>query len=281
MASDSLRQRLRRGVRWFFGMEAALEDAAVGEEQSSGAGRVLREERLRRGMDVAEVHAATRISPAMIEIIETDDHARAPADAYVRAQIIQYARLLDLDGAALARRFFNEREARRSARCRRKRLPACRLSADELTEQHRPSPAANAFALFMGIVLVAGLFCGYTGWNPFGQYLHRQKGAVAAPTLPYHPAMPSAGVETGAKAINLEARFLKDTEVILQLDGGEVVRVIYTRQSEAVWEANRLLHIEFAESASADLWLNGRPLPFPDQPVEGRYQLDLKVEPAA
>ena len=279
MDEDSLGQQFRRGLRWFFGAEAA--DGEDDErEPSPSVGEELRQGRLRRGLEAADVHAATRISPAMLTVMETDDYAHAPADAYVHAQIIQYARLLDLDGAALARRFFQEREARHGER-RRGRESARRLSAAELAEIRPASPAANAFAIFMGIALAAGLFCGYTGWNPLGHYLSRQRGVAVEPTLPYHPAMPDAGAPAGVKAINLEARFLKDTEVILQLDGGEVVHVIYTRQSEAVWEANRLLHIEFAESASAELRLNGRPLPFPAHPVQGRYQLDLKVEPAA
>ena len=106
-------------------------------------------------------------------------------------------------------------------------------------------------------MLTMVIFCGYTGWNPLA-YFWGQLRATAVPEQSYHPAHPGTSVAATAKAINLEAHFLKDTEVVLQLDNE--VRAIYTRASTANWEADASLSIEFAEPSSAVLRLNGQPL---------------------
>ena len=101
-----------------------------------------------------------------------------------------------------------------------------------------------------------------------------------SPEQSYHPAHPGTSVAATAKAINLEAHFLKDTEVVLQLDNGNEVRAIYTRASTANWEADASLSIEFAEPSSAVLRLNGQPLGFPLS-KNGHYKIRLRVAPAA
>ena len=83
-------------------------------------------------------------------------------------------------------------------------------------------------------------------------------------------------------ALEIKNRMRETTvrEVVLQVDDGEAVRIIYTRASIASWEARSKLTIEFAEPASAVLRLNGRPLNFPPQ-SEGKHKLRLQALPSA
>ena len=250
---------------------------AEGEPSSQlqTVGVLLQQERQRQALGFAEVHAATRLSRTIFDAIEADAYDLLPVDAYAGPLVAMYARFLGLNGNDLACRFLQERASGQIIRRRRwwqRRRPV--TSALDLAEPAPVSPATKALSLLAGIVLFVTLFCGYTGWNPTGHFVE-QKRAPADPTAAFHPAYPGTSVEA-AKAINLEARFLKDTEVVLQVDDGEAVRIIYTRASIASWEARSRLTIEFAEPASAVLRLNGRPLGFPPQ-SNGKHKLRLRA----
>jgi cytoskeletal protein RodZ len=60
-------------------------------------GERLREERLRRGLTIDAVAAQTKISPAMLEAIETENFDRLPGGFFVRSFVKQYASALALD----------------------------------------------------------------------------------------------------------------------------------------------------------------------------------------
>ena len=239
------------------------------------AGERLKQARLRRGITLAAVSETTRISPRHLAAIEAPDYDRLPADPYTRGYLRAYARLLDFgtgEAEELAAAFFRERGGERVVR-------AQNLADPELAEPVRDSPAAGALCMLAAIVLIVGLFCAATGWNPLMHVLRGADGS-ASENLAFHPAPPETPVEVNAKAINLEAHFLKDTEVRLQLDGDDVQRAVYVKESRANWEANSTIRIEFAKPYSAELRVNGRPLGFPS-PNNGQYLLSLRVKPGA
>jgi len=64
-------------------------------------GERLRQERLRRGLDLYEIAEQTKINPAMLEAIEADDLARLPGSFFTRSFIRQYARALGVDESDL------------------------------------------------------------------------------------------------------------------------------------------------------------------------------------
>jgi hypothetical protein len=67
----------------------------------NGIGTKLREERLRRGLELAQVEADTRIRVKYLRALEDDRFDVLPGDAYVRAFLRDYAEELGLDGQAL------------------------------------------------------------------------------------------------------------------------------------------------------------------------------------
>ena len=239
------------------------------------AGERLQRARLSRGLTLAGISASTRIAPRHLAAIEAADYGKLPADPYTRGYLRAYAGLLDFEAAEaeeLAAAFFRERGVGRAAR-------AHGLADPELAEPVRDSPAAGALCMLAVIVLVVGLFCAATGWNPLAHVL-KDAATPANGELAFHPAPPETLVEVNAKAINLEAHFLKDTEVRLQLDGDDVQRAVYVKESKANWEANSTIRIEFAKPYSAELRVNGRPLGFPPS-SNGQYLLSLRAKPGA
>src|SRR5262245_37736661 len=63
----------------------------------STLGDTLRDERLRRGLKPEEIAAEIKISPYMVEAMETGRFDRLPGGAYRRSFLRQYAHLLGVD----------------------------------------------------------------------------------------------------------------------------------------------------------------------------------------
>lgn len=65
------------------------------------AGAILREERLRHGLSEVEVATSLRLSPKILEYIETGQFERLPGETFGRGYIRAYARLLNLEADPL------------------------------------------------------------------------------------------------------------------------------------------------------------------------------------
>ena len=57
----------------------------------------LRQERLRRGLDIYQLADQTKINPSMLEAIEADDLEKLPGSFFTRSFVRQYVRALGLD----------------------------------------------------------------------------------------------------------------------------------------------------------------------------------------
>jgi len=71
------------------------------EAQPFSLGATLREARVRLGLSVAEVSDRIKFAPRQIEALEADDFSHLPEIAFLRGFVRSYARLLQLDPAAL------------------------------------------------------------------------------------------------------------------------------------------------------------------------------------
>ena len=60
-------------------------------------GERLRQERLQQGLDLEQIAELTKITPLMLEAIESDDFDRLPGSFFARSFVRQYARALGLD----------------------------------------------------------------------------------------------------------------------------------------------------------------------------------------
>ncbi|TYP85851.1 MULTISPECIES: RodZ domain-containing protein [Nitrosomonas] len=72
---------------------------------STGCGQLLRAERLKRGLSVAEVARRLRLSVQQIRAIEEEDYSKFPSSTFLRGFIRNYGSLLQLDTNSLLRLF--------------------------------------------------------------------------------------------------------------------------------------------------------------------------------
>src|SRR4051812_325633 len=74
-----------------------MDGAFAGSVRMSSLGSYLRREREQRQISLAELAQTTRIPIRILEQLESDDHARLPADVFVRGFLRSYARVLGVD----------------------------------------------------------------------------------------------------------------------------------------------------------------------------------------
>ena len=87
-----------------------------GDPAAEWNGARLRRARLQRGLEIDDVAAATKISPAYLRFLEEDRFEDLPAVVYVRGFIASYARYLGLDAHGVSRSYVGRYEEYRRAK---------------------------------------------------------------------------------------------------------------------------------------------------------------------
>ncbi|HRQ06238.1 MAG TPA: DUF4115 domain-containing protein [Nitrosomonas halophila] len=80
--------------------QAAPADRAADVETTNGVanvGRILRQERTRRGLSIGEIARRLRLTEQQVESIEAEDFAKLPSTTFLRGYVRNYANLLQLD----------------------------------------------------------------------------------------------------------------------------------------------------------------------------------------
>lgn len=240
--------------------------------------RLLREE---QGLSLDDVSLATRVSLGNLRAIEAETYDRLPADSFAKGMVALYATHLGLDGPQAAAQFLEERYHGRDVQSSaHQNLAGFSLLPKRLAEPPHVSSATVAMALLLVIVLSFTLFCLSTSWNPFAFLTERIWVTPPAAGDSFHPADPSTGTGGPRRTLHLSARFLSDVEVVVSADGSESQRRRYSRNTSATWWAERQLRVEFSQPDSAELSLNGSPLPFP-RGRDGLHVLQLPADPTA
>ena len=147
------------------------EDQYSSENQNTETitvGKLLRQEREKKGLSIPDILAETNISSSNLISIEHENYNDLPADTFIRGQLVIYAKFLGLDGAETARAFFAHRDLHSTGR-KKSRFDQHnnRLSAKRLAEPAHISSATWASGLLLLIITCISLFCWYTNWNPF------------------------------------------------------------------------------------------------------------------
>ncbi|HEX6752191.1 MAG TPA: helix-turn-helix domain-containing protein [Solirubrobacterales bacterium] len=108
-------------------------------------GAILREARTRRGIELSEVEAVTKIRLGYLLAIEAEDWEALPGDVYARGFIRAYATFLGLDGDRLAGEYRESVEGGLGA------------GHDLIPNAVRPSPGPRHGASRLGWIAVAGV----------------------------------------------------------------------------------------------------------------------------
>jgi cytoskeleton protein RodZ len=117
-----------------------------------GVGKTLRDARNKRGLDLTEVEASTRIHVRFLRALEDEDWDVLPGETYARAFIRTYADFLGLDGARLAAGHHRDSGAASPA----ERVP--RIEPDPVVPAGRPRRlSARLVAAIVATGLVAAV----------------------------------------------------------------------------------------------------------------------------
>lgn len=250
-------------------------------EPQRSLGDRLRQAREEQNQSLEDVSRATRVSLANLRAIEAQAYDRLPADPFAKGMVVLYATHLGLDGPQAAARFLAERHRGGDMQsAAHQNLARFSLLPKKLAEPSHLSSAAVAMALLMIIVLSFTLFCLSTSWNPFAFLTERVWVTPAATGNSFHPADPATGNGGQRRTLQLSARFLSDVEVMVRVDGHLSPRQRYSKNTSATWSAERQLRVEFSKPDSAELSLNGSPLPFP-RGRDGLHVLQLPADATA
>lgn len=259
--------------------------------------RTLREE---KGLSIADVSQATRISETNLRAIEDQNFAALPADTFTRGLLNIYAKFLEIDPADLVSRFMQERDDSKFQGKRfRGKPPRSLLTPKTMAEPAHVSPMFMAGLVLLVLVVLFTGFCVYTSWNPFS-FLFKEKynihtvlentfsdsnssspagsrNAESVPSgsegtgiaIPSDPAGKNAAepeASDGAPVDSghtLTVRFLTDGEVTVTRDNAEPFSRSYAKGQEDTWSADTSMTVTFEKPDSAEVFVNNAPVDFP------------------
>ncbi|MBM3392343.1 MAG: DUF4115 domain-containing protein [Betaproteobacteria bacterium] len=174
------------------------ERTEVEERRSPGAGALLRMARESRGMSVAEVAAALKLSPRQIEAIENEDFSRLSGATFIRGFVRNYAKLLKVDAAPVM-----------AALKENQVLPQAVLTAPVDTGVKMPATSARhgrgyLLAMLFAMAMLAVALSLYFDWvdlrrvlkgakSPDAASVPRSEVAQVVQPLPQPAAEPAAG----------------------------------------------------------------------------------------
>ena len=137
------------------------------DSENATVGEILRETRMRRGLDLERVAEETRISPKHLQAMEDGDLASLPAEVYARGYYTMYARMLTLDPGEVLVMYGRERRKLPKVQTR-STPPPNRLAQDMASLAERPASPPSSYIGFtiFAFLLFGAFLCWYFGWNP-------------------------------------------------------------------------------------------------------------------
>jgi cytoskeleton protein RodZ len=124
----------------------------------------LRQERLRRGLDIYQLADQTKINPSMLEAIEADDLEKLPGSFFTRSFVRQYVRALGLDEDEFEpelKRLTDDVEERPALEAEPLRADVPLPAAPEITRPRDPGRhPLGALLAFVAIVAVCSAIYG-------------------------------------------------------------------------------------------------------------------------
>jgi cytoskeletal protein RodZ len=245
-------------------------------------GETLRQERLRRNLELDQISRETKISRRMLEAIEAGQFDRLPGGVFTKSFVRQYARILGLDEeemvAELCLALAPEPEM--PIPPPKPAAPKIRL---ELEEEWATGPAESRLERIswlpaLALVVVVMLACSavYTWWQRSRQAAPRETAMVhrtvampapgpAAAPAPRpagrpQPAPPAPAPVNPNAAVRLMLTAEEATWIRVTSDGKYVFSgVLPANQSRAI-EATASINLRLGNAGGVGITLNGKPL---------------------
>lgn len=225
-------------------------------------GEELRKEREIRGISLAEIAEATKVSKRFLGAIENDDFKTLPAPVFTRGFVREYARYLGLNAEEMVTRYAHFLDAEGKAP---EDVPLPLRSSD------RPPVDASGRGsgrrpLSVLLILVGLAALGAAGWFAFAKF--RPQPALAPAESDAVPAIPAAEPSTAPASaaspdpLTLKIEAVQDVWIVLHADGKRVLSGTMRAGEERSFSAAEQFEFETVGNARAlAVTLNGFELP--------------------
>jgi len=267
-------------------------------------GETLRRERLRRGWNLDQVAAETKISLHLLEAIELDRFDRLPGGVFARNFVRQYTRMLHLDEDEMLAAFHQQFEEPAEAALEPEPAPvhALRISPwSALRDRLGPGDSVSAFiGLLVVILLCAGA---YSLWQKTRRVAPPAQIIAAAPkpapqvaTPPAEtpkpefrraevsdsgairipePAAPKPAAQLASAPGAVHAAFTTSEPVWVSIksDGNRAFTGTLEGQQTREFDAAKKMSVLVGNAGSLTVSLNGKPI----GPIGERGQIQLLV----
>lgn len=249
-------------------------------------GELLRDERLRQGLELAEIAERTRINLSFLEAIEAGDTESLPGAFFYRSFVRQYANALEMDEADLEPTLSELRVQAEASQTLPSPLPA----SAPIEVPPMPTPAAarrlsgpkpSSLILLVGVIVAcSGLYALWQRYHHEEPVIPQPAASVAAQSRPERKAAPQSTTpappaETSkppepaaqplAEAALVEAKFnieLVASDLVwlsATADGKKVTTVLKEGQSRRL-AANESASVFIGNAGGLDIRVNGKSL---------------------
>jgi cytoskeleton protein RodZ len=163
-------------------------------------GETLRQERLRRNLQLDQISRELKISRRLLEAIEDEEFSRLPGGVFTRSFVVQYARYLNLDTEEISAELRRVLEPRPESGTLQVSAPAIvspvyvpRVEDWEQIADHRRFPWSSTLPA-LALVVVVMLVCSgiYTWWQRSKRTATAEASVTAAQKLPNVQKPPAA-----------------------------------------------------------------------------------------
>ena len=162
----------------------------------TSVGDTLRQERLRRNVDLQHVSEELKISSRMLEAIEADEYSKLPGGVFAKSFVRQYAALLGLDGEEVAAEFERAVQSPELARVTELKRPQAAISLPRVDGPRFSAGRQRSVLPSLIAVVVVMLICSavYAWWQR-----NRQLATVRRETPPVVEARRPAPQQSAAR----------------------------------------------------------------------------------
>lgn len=161
----------------------------------TSVGETLRQERLRRNVELQQVSEELKISSRLLEAIEADEYGKLPGGVFGKSFVRQYAGLLGLDGEEVAAQFERAVQSPELAHLTELKRPAAAISLPRMDEPRFSAGRQRSVLPSLIAVVVVMLICSgvYAWWQRNRQLAAvRPQIPLAAETRRATPPQPAA-----------------------------------------------------------------------------------------
>lgn len=137
------------------------------ETEHKSLGDLLRQTRVKHGLDLEQISIETKITIANLKAMEENNFSSLPAEAYARGFYTLYAKTLALDTEEVLRIYSEEKVHLPSPVNQSTPTPFIRAKhVRSMTERPTIMPTSCTGLIILVILLLGALLCWYYSWNP-------------------------------------------------------------------------------------------------------------------